>query len=67
VNSREITWKDYLFPPLHPEGPGFLAVFAFSTFILWLIWSPLGLVGGLLTGVSISSAIRIASRPTVKG
>ena len=49
MNSREITWKDYLFPPLHPEGPGFLAVFVFSTFILWLIWSPLGLVGALLT------------------
>lgn len=49
MNSREITWKDYLFPPLHPEGPGFLALFAFATFILWLIWSPLGLVGGALT------------------
>ncbi len=49
MNSREITWKDYLFPPLHPEGPGFLALFAFATFILGLIWSPLGLVGGALT------------------
>ncbi|NKB44970.1 MAG: phosphatidylserine decarboxylase [Alphaproteobacteria bacterium] len=49
MNSREITWKDYLFPPLHPEGPGFLALFAFATFILWLIWSPLGLIGLALT------------------
>lgn len=49
MNSREITWKDYLFPPLHPEGPGFLALFAFATLILWFIWSPLGLVGLALT------------------
>jgi phosphatidylserine decarboxylase len=49
VNSRDISWKDYLFPPLHPEGPGFLALFAFATLILWLIWSPLGFVGAALT------------------
>jgi len=49
VNSREITWKDYIFPPLHPEGPGFLALFAFGTFILWLIWSPLGVISLALT------------------
>ncbi|MDG2243708.1 MAG: phosphatidylserine decarboxylase [Rhodospirillaceae bacterium] len=49
MNSREITWKDYMFPPLHPEGPGFLALFAFGTFILWLIWSPLGVISLALT------------------
>lgn len=49
MNSREITWKDYIFPPLHPEGPGFLALFAFGTFILWLIWSPLGVISLALT------------------
>ena len=49
MNSRDISWKDYLFPPLHPEGPGFLALFAFATLILWLIWSPLGFVGAALT------------------
>ena len=38
-----------MFPPLHPEGPGFLALFAFGTFILWLIWSPLGVISLALT------------------
>ncbi|MEQ8735080.1 MAG: phosphatidylserine decarboxylase [Rhodospirillaceae bacterium] len=49
MTSREITWKDYLFPPLHPEGPGFLALFALVTLILWAIWTPLGIVGLGLT------------------
>lgn len=49
MKSRDITWKDYLFPPLHPEGPGFVALFAFASFVLWLIWSPLGNVGLGLT------------------
>ena len=49
MNSRDITWKDYLFPPLHPEGPGFVALFAFAAFILWLIWPPLGNIGLGLT------------------
>jgi len=45
LKSTEITWRDYLLPPLHPEGPGFVAVFAIIAFILWWIWTPLGLVG----------------------
>ena len=49
MKSRDITWKDYLFPPLHSEGPGFVALFAFASFILWLIWSPLGTIGLGLT------------------
>ncbi|MDG2321230.1 MAG: phosphatidylserine decarboxylase [Rhodospirillaceae bacterium] len=49
MKSRDITWKDYLFPPLHSEGPGFVALFAFTSFILWLIWSPLGTIGLGLT------------------
>ena len=49
MTRRDITWKDYVLPPLHPEGPGFVALFAFATFILWLIWSPLGIVGFFLT------------------
>lgn len=49
MKSREITWKDYLFPPLHPEGPGFLALFALGSFVLWLVWSPLGTIGLGLT------------------
>jgi phosphatidylserine decarboxylase len=47
--TAEIGWRDYLLPPLHPEGPGFVAIFAFVALILWWIWSPLGLVGLALT------------------
>lgn len=47
--STEIGWRDYLLPPLHPEGPGFVAIFAVVAFILYLIWEPLGLMGAALT------------------
>jgi len=49
MSSAEITWRDYLLPPLHPEGPGFVAVFAIAALVLWWIWTPLGLVGLALT------------------
>lgn len=43
--SAEIGWRDYLLPPLHPEGPGFVAIFAVVTLILWWMWTFLGLLG----------------------
>ncbi len=49
MKSAQITWRDYLLPPLHPEGPGFVAVFALVALILYWIWTPLGLVGLALT------------------
>jgi phosphatidylserine decarboxylase len=49
IQSSEIGWRDYLLPPLHPEGPGFVAVFAFAALVLYWIWTPLGLVGAALT------------------
>lgn len=49
MKSTEIGWRDYLLPPLHPEGPGFVAIFAFAALILYWIWTPLGLVGAGLT------------------
>jgi len=49
MKSIDISWRDYIFPPLHPEGPGFVAVFAIAALILWWIWTPLGLVGLALT------------------
>jgi phosphatidylserine decarboxylase len=49
IKSAEITWRDYLLPPLHPEGPGFVAVFTIAALVLWWIWTPLGLVGLALT------------------
>ncbi len=47
--STQIGWRDYLLPPLHPEGPGFVAIFAVAALILYWIWEPLGLVGLALT------------------
>jgi phosphatidylserine decarboxylase len=49
VKSATITWRTYLLPPLHPEGPGFVGVFALAALILWWIWAPLGVVGLGLT------------------
>jgi phosphatidylserine decarboxylase len=49
MNSAEISWRDYVLPPLHPEGPGFVAVFAIAALVFWWIWTPLGLVGLALT------------------
>ena len=49
MQSAEISWRDYVLPPLHPEGPGFVAVFAIASLVLWWIWSVLGLIGLALT------------------
>lgn len=49
MSSAEIGWRDYVLPPLHPEGPGFVAVFAIVSLGLWWLWTPLGLVGLALT------------------
>jgi len=49
LKTIQITWRNYLLPPVHPEGPGFLAVFVVATLILWWIWSPLGWLGVILT------------------
>ncbi len=49
MQSTEIGWRHYLLPPLHPEGPGFVAIFALAALILYWIWEPLGLVGAAAT------------------
>jgi phosphatidylserine decarboxylase len=48
-NSATVSWRDYLLPPLHPEGPGFVAIFLVATLILFWIWHPLGVIGLGLT------------------
>lgn len=35
--------------PMHPEGRKFVAIFAAISFVLFLIWSPLGWIGTVLT------------------
>ena len=49
MSSTEIGWRDYLLPPLHPEGPGFVAIFAAAALVLYWIWEPLGVAGAGLT------------------
>lgn len=49
MTSAKITWKTYLLPPLHEEGPWFVGVFALIALVLWWIWTPLGLLGAALT------------------
>jgi phosphatidylserine decarboxylase len=49
IDSIQIGARDYLLFPLHPEGPGFVAIFGIVALILYWIWEPLGLVGAALT------------------
>lgn len=45
----EIPWRRYVLPPLHEEGPRFIAVFAAIAALLFWAWWPLGVVGTLVT------------------
>lgn len=49
IKTLEIPWRRYLFPPLHEEGPRFIAVFAVITALLAWAWWPLGVAGVLAT------------------
>lgn len=49
VQVIQIPWTRYVLPPLHEEGPRFLAVFAIVTALLFWAWWPLGIVGCVLT------------------
>jgi len=49
MKSTSISWRDYLLPPLHPEGPGFVAIFLVASLILYWIYEPLGVIGFGLT------------------
>ncbi|WP_299925352.1 phosphatidylserine decarboxylase [uncultured Pelagimonas sp.] len=41
--------RDTFIKPMHPEGRKFVAIFAAITFVLFLIWEPLGWIGVGLT------------------
>jgi phosphatidylserine decarboxylase len=49
LKSTSISWRDYLLPPLHPEGPGFVAIFLVATLVLYWLYTPLGVIGLGLT------------------
>lgn len=44
-----MTMLETFLPPMHPEGRRFVAIFAVVSLILFLIWTPLGLIGTGLT------------------
>lgn len=44
-----MTMLETFLPPMHPEGRKFVAIFAAITFVLYLVWHPLGLIGLILT------------------
>jgi phosphatidylserine decarboxylase len=41
--------RDTVLKPMHPEGFRFVGIFAAITFVLFLIWQPLGWAGVILT------------------
>lgn len=41
--------QTFALPPLHPEGPKFLGIFALGTLILFWLWSPAGWFGVVAT------------------
>lgn len=49
MKKVSISWRRYLFPPLHEEGPRFLAVFIIVSLLLTWLWHPLLIVGVLAT------------------
>jgi len=49
VKVIEIPWQRYLLPPLHEEGPRFVATFAVVTALLFWVFWPLGVIGTLAT------------------
>ena len=49
TKTFDISWKDYVFPNINPEGWRFVGIFAAVTALLAIIWEPLGLIGLVLT------------------
>ncbi len=49
VPAEEFSLVKYLYMPIHPEGWRFIPIFAAVTLVLFLLWSPLGWLGVLLT------------------
>ena len=46
--SVDLSWKRYLFPPVHKEGIRFVLLFLLLAVVLWFMWMPLGILGVLL-------------------
>jgi len=49
VQVTEVSMSKYFWFPIHPEGRKFIGLFAAVAVILFMIWQPLGYLGGLLT------------------
>lgn len=49
MTTVDLSWRRFLFPPMHPEGRRFVAIFAAIAILLTLIWRPLAVPGLILT------------------
>ena len=49
MKNFEISLQKYIFPNINQDGWKFVSIFALATALLALIWSPLGLIGMILT------------------
>lgn len=45
----DLSWKRYILPPIHQEGYPFILTFAALAIFLWWAWTPLGVLGVMLT------------------
>ncbi|HTH17838.1 MAG TPA: phosphatidylserine decarboxylase [Magnetospirillum sp.] len=49
MQAQEISMAKYIWLPIHREGWPFIALFAIASFLLGLLWTPLGWLGLALT------------------
>lgn len=49
MRTVDLSCRRVMFPPIHPEGKRFVAIFAAITVLLGWLWLPLGFVGAVLT------------------
>lgn len=45
MKKVSISWRRYLLPPLHEEGPKFIVIFGVISLVIGCLWHPLGWVG----------------------
>lgn len=49
MSRVDLSWRRFIFPPIHPEGWRFVGVFAAVTVLMWMLFKPVGVVCLVLT------------------
>lgn len=49
MSRVDLSWRRFIFPPIHPEGWRFVGVFAAVTVLMWMLFKPVGVVCLALT------------------